>query len=71
MNLLVVKERLLEMGKQISLKVEDEDAEQLTVSAHMSAKSYFMTLQLPMKQAQTSMPSLSETRIAEGYLSRQ
>lgn len=41
MNLLVVKERLLEMGKQISLSVEDENAEQLTVSAHMQAKSYF------------------------------
>ncbi len=41
MNLLVVKERLLEMGKQISLSVEDENAEQLTVSAHMQAKTYF------------------------------
>ena len=41
MNLKVIKEQLLEMGKGIGLQVQEEKADTLTLHAEITAKDYF------------------------------
>lgn len=41
MNLTKVKEKLLKMGERIGMKVQEENAEQITLDAQVSAKGYF------------------------------
>lgn len=41
MDLIKLKEQLLEMGKKIGLQVQEESAQSLTLHAELTAKDYF------------------------------
>lgn len=41
MNLLNLKEHLLEMGKKVGLQVQEETAQQITLHSQITAKNYF------------------------------
>ena len=41
MNLINLKEQLLEMGKKVGLQVQEEDAQSITLHSQITAKDYF------------------------------
>lgn len=41
MNLINLKEQLLEMGKKVGLQIQEEDAQSITLHSQITAKDYF------------------------------